>query len=82
MLYEVITSLSSIDGIQICILLKQMEDGVFKASIRSTKDYDISKLAIANGGGGHKQAAGCRFMGEIDEIKARIMIQLKELEII
>ena len=77
-----ISSLDSIEGMQICILLKQIDEMTFKASMRSSRDYDISKLAIANGGGGHKQAAGCRFSGEIEEIKARIMIQIEELKII
>ena len=77
-----ISSLAGIDGIQISILLKQIDSDTFKASLRSTNDYDVSKLAIANGGGGHKQAAGCRFTGKIEEIKASIMIQLKELKIL
>ncbi|MEX1376389.1 MAG: bifunctional oligoribonuclease/PAP phosphatase NrnA [Eubacteriales bacterium] len=78
-----INHLTSIDKIDICILLKQQEAGTFKASLRSTRDYDISKLAIANGGGGHKQAAGCKFQGDdVEEIKKDIFKQIAELEII
>ena len=78
-----INHLSSIDKIGICILLKQQESGTYKASLRSTREYDISKLAVANGGGGHKQAAGCKFHGEdIEEIKKDILKQIAELGII
>lgn len=77
-----ISHLTSIDGIKISILLKQMEKDTYKASLRSTKEYDVSKLAIVNGGGGHKQAAGCKFKGEIEEIKQKIITEIHELEIL
>ena len=73
--------LTNIDKMDICILLKQQDEDTFKASLRSTRDYDISKLAIANGGGGHKQAAGCKFNGKIDEIKKQILEQINNLGI-
>jgi phosphoesterase RecJ-like protein len=79
---SLISHLTSIDGIEISIILKQMEKDVYKASLRSTKDYDISKLAIANGGGGHKQAAGCKFKGEIEDIKKKIIEEMHQLEIL
>lgn len=77
-----ISHLTSIDGIKISILLKQMEKDTYKASLRSTKEYDVSKLAIVNGGGGHKQAAGCKFKGEIEEIKQKIIKEIHELKIL
>jgi len=40
-------------------LLKE-EDGI-RASLRSKGGYDVEKIARKFGGGGHKQASGCRF---------------------
>lgn len=74
--------LTSIDGIKISILLKQKDEKTVKVSFRSTKEYDISKVAIANGGGGHKQAAGCTFYGNISDIKRSILKQIHELGVL
>jgi phosphoesterase RecJ-like protein len=52
--------LRSVIGWNIGVCLVEMEPNVFKVSFRtrdSTK-FDVSKLAIALGGGGHKPAAG------------------------
>ena len=59
-----------------------MEKDTYKSSLRSTKEYDISKLALANGGGGHKQAAGCKFEGKIEDIKKKIIEEIHELRIL
>jgi phosphoesterase RecJ-like protein len=37
-------------------------DGSVFASLRSVGDFDVSKLAKEYGGGGHKNAAGCKFI--------------------
>lgn len=34
------------------------EQGLWKCSLRGVKDFDVSKLAVKHGGGGHKNAAG------------------------
>lgn len=77
-----ISHMTSMDGIKVSILLKQMDKDTYKTSLRSTKEYDISKLALANGGGGHKQAAGCKFKGEIADIKKKIIKEIHDLEIL
>jgi oligoribonuclease NrnB/cAMP/cGMP phosphodiesterase (DHH superfamily) len=41
----------------------QRYDGMFQYSLRSRGDYDVSKLALTYGGGGHVQAAG--FVSEL-----------------
>lgn len=77
-----ITHLTNIDKMDICIFLKQQDKDTYKASLRSTKEYDICKLAMVYGGGGHKQAAGCRLKGKIGTIKEQIKEQIKQLNII
>lgn len=36
----------------------QRGDGFYQYSLRSKKDFDVSELAVSQGGGGHAQAAG------------------------
>jgi len=55
----VIDRVRVIEGVEIACVLKETEDGRFKASLRS-KDYaDVNKIATILGGGGHLRASGC-----------------------
>ena len=50
----------SLMGAQIAIAIRQPgTEGVFRVSVRSCCDYDVSALCAAFGGGGHQKAAGC-----------------------
>ncbi len=49
-----------IEGVQIAVFMRKKEDGVYKFSVRSNNEADMSKLCASFGvGGGHKKAAGC-----------------------
>lgn len=64
-----------IEGVEIGITIREKADGTCKASLRTFETVDASQLAKAFGGGGHKQAAACRF--ECDVEKAREMLVKK-----
>lgn len=59
---------------KISMVLKDGKDGYVKASLRTTSDIDLSKLAQLFGGGGHKKAAGFSLPGKLvyDNNKLRI----------
>ena len=66
--------LKSVIGWDIGVELSEEEPGQVHVSLR-TRDpekYDVSKLALALGGGGHKAAAGARLVGELGEAKAKL----------
>ena len=48
----------SIAGVEAVALVRDLEDGRVKASLRSRGSVDVEKIARANGGGGHRNAAG------------------------
>lgn len=48
----------TVHGVVASILVKQDTSGPVKVSMRTKGDYDVAEIAIANGGGGHKNAAG------------------------
>lgn len=68
----------SIDGVMISAFLKELPEGDIRVSLRSLGDYDIEPVARKFGGGGHKKAAGCTFMGVSLEDAERELV--KELE--
>lgn len=50
----------SLSDVRIAIAIRQPRtEGVFRVSVRSNCDYDVSELCATFEGGGHKKAAGC-----------------------
>lgn len=62
-------------------LVSEVEPNVIKVSFRSRMGYDASKCARCFGGGGHKQASGCKIFGSFNEavynIKNVLMDELR-----
>jgi len=55
------------------LLLKEQTDGTVKGSLRTSRDeMDVSAIAKALGGGGHKKAAGFTVAGGIDSALERV----------
>ena len=52
---------------EVVLVLKEMPGGKVKGSYRSASDVDVSELAKAYGGGGHKKAAGFTVAGKLVE---------------
>lgn len=77
--------LSGIPESKFSLLLSETKFGKIKASLRSEsyKGIDVSKIAQAFGGGGHKLAAGFEIKGKIEKqtiesIKEKIKEELKK----
>lgn len=55
----------TVKGVVVSVLVKEDTNGLVKVSMRSKGNYDVSRIALENGGGGHKNAAGykskCKF---------------------
>lgn len=47
-----------VEGTEFGIILIEENCNLIRGSLRSRDDFDVSKLAVGLGGGGHKQAAG------------------------
>lgn len=63
--------------VEVAVLIVEL-DNILKVSIRS-KNEDISTVATKFGGGGHKNAGGFEVKsGKIDELKSKILEQIKD----
>jgi bifunctional oligoribonuclease and PAP phosphatase NrnA len=68
----------SLQGNQIAYLLREAKDKkTVRCSMRSNPPFEIGAVAQAFGGGGHRQAAGCTFQGDLEKAKAEIIPQLR-----
>ncbi len=59
------------------IYMREVEPDSFRVSLRSKGDVNVAKVAEKFGGGGHKNAAGCRVEGIWDEIESEIIAAVR-----
>lgn len=67
----------NIDGVEVSIFIR--ENNGWTISLRSTGNFDVSKIALHFGGGGHKMAAGGKLFGMFEEIKETIINEVKKV---
>lgn len=67
-----------IEGVEIGITIREKEDGTCKASFR-TFGVNAAEIAKAFGGGGHPQAAACRFNCSVDEATEKLIAKCREI---
>ena len=61
-------------GVHVAILFTEVGADKMRISLRSDAGYDVAKVAVALGGGGHKNASGATVYGPIDE-QIRLVLQ-------
>ncbi|MDD6279507.1 MAG: bifunctional oligoribonuclease/PAP phosphatase NrnA [Ruminococcus sp.] len=62
-----------VEGVEVGIMIKEREPGVYKISMRSANDVNVSEICRILGGGGHAKAAGCLLEGSLGEVKKRLI---------
>ena len=76
---EGITSLPRmIEGVQVCITMRQLPAGSCKISVRTIKGVDACAIARRLGGGGHNQAAGCELEGNLENAKQAVLDEVEK----
>ncbi len=68
-----------IEGVEIGITITEKPDGSCKASIRTFESINAAELAKCFGGGGHPQAAGCRFDCDVKEARRLLVEKCREI---
>ena len=72
----------SIGGVDTVALLRDDSENTVKISLRSRgESADVESVARRHGGGGHRNAAGCRLTGTLEDLRLQIAEELeKELK--
>lgn len=69
----------SIDGVSVGILFRDVTSSHFvKVSMRSRNGFNVNKIAMKFGGGGHKYASGCEIEGSIKDAQRLILGEIKK----
>jgi len=66
----------SIRGVEVAMLLREVEPGVTRASLRAKNAFDVNDLVMIFGGGGHSKAAGCTIKAPLEKAKAALLDEI------
>lgn len=75
---SIVNAVRSIKGVEIAVLLKEEEENVIRASLRSKEWLDVSELATFLGGGGHKRASGYTAYMSLEEAEKKVTEAIEE----
>ncbi|MDR1159252.1 MAG: bifunctional oligoribonuclease/PAP phosphatase NrnA [Syntrophomonadaceae bacterium] len=68
-----------IEGVEIGILFREIAPGLVKVGFRAKNMIDVALLAQNFGGGGHRQAAGAKINGNINEVMQKVLLKAEEV---
>ena len=70
----------SLEGVEVALVVKEAKEGIYRASLRSTTDFDVSYVCARFGGGGHKHAGGCTVTASsITEAEQKVIAEIARL---
>ena len=73
----IVAQLRNTSGVEVAVFMYELENGVYKVSLRASNYADVSKIAQMFGGGGHVKASGCSMSGTPEEIMTKLTEQLE-----
>lgn len=71
----------NIKTVILSVFAKEVKPGEYRLSLRSKSPYpiDVSRAAVAYGGGGHMRAAGCSFTGSYNDMVDAFLPRLTQM---
>lgn len=63
----------AIEGVEVAVLFRERDPGVYKVSLRSKKRVNVAEVAARFGGGGHIHAAGCTIEKILPDVRSIIL---------
>jgi len=70
---DLINVLSTIEDADVALVFVEQLNGKVKVSWRSQPGFDVSKIALQFGGGGHAAAAGAEIEGSLDQVQEKVL---------
>lgn len=69
----------NIEGADVSVVFNEHEDNTVKVSWRAVDGFDVQKVAVSMGGGGHVAAAGATVTGSLDEAIPKVIAQTTKI---
>jgi len=64
-----------VEGVEVGLLFRELEDGHTKVSFRSNGPFDVNDLARRFDGGGHARAAGALVKAPLDQARSEVLTE-------
>jgi bifunctional oligoribonuclease and PAP phosphatase NrnA len=65
-------------GVEAVVYMREVEDEIYRVSLRSKGKVNVAKIAEMFGGGGHKNAAGCCVRGDWDNMEKELVREVSK----
>lgn len=65
--------IKEIRGIEVAVLMRELRKDQYKISMRGKGAVDVAAVCNRFGGGGHRNAAGCRIEGTLEEARRKLL---------
>lgn len=65
-----------VEGVEVSIFVRETDEGC-KVSMRSNEYVNVSDVCLIFGGGGHQRAAGALMQGSIEQVKEKLLYQVR-----
>ena len=73
----VVDRATAIEGVEVYLFFKEEKPGRHRVSLRSRGGVDVSQIAEAFGGGGHRNASGCVIDGPLEKAQAALLAEVE-----
>ncbi len=70
---DLINVLSAVNGVDVAVIFVEQPNNRVKVSWRSAPGYDVSKIAVRFGGGGHAAASGAEVPGRLQDVQQLVL---------
>jgi phosphoesterase RecJ-like protein len=74
---SLVSFLISAEDADVAAVFVECEDGRVEVGLRAKPGFDVARVALQFGGGGHAPAAGCTLPGPLEEAQTRLLTALK-----
>ena len=69
----------SIEGVEVSIFIRQKDnEEIYKVSMRSGSYVNVSDVCLMFGGGGHPRAAGATIQGNVEQVKEKLLKEVRK----
>ena len=75
---KIFSFLRSVEGIEVVVILHELNSRLTRINLRSQNNFDVAKLAGQFQGGGHKKAAGGKIETNLNEAKKKILAAMRK----
>jgi phosphoesterase RecJ-like protein len=69
---------TNVEGVEVAALLRENGKNEVKVNLRSASSFDVSEIAVPNGGGGHRKAAGYTSAESLDKTCEKLLKDIRD----